>query len=102
MLCVPGYFDRLVGAELVLMASVVSGCWPLELKQLQVRRPGAFSNVLLILLAPIAGLKWAWQCVQELVAGDLAGRPKHLDRGPTYPMEVEVDGKNGAHWYLQS
>lgn len=33
-----------------------------------------------------------------ILCSDIAGRPKHLNRAPIHPVEVERDVNNGAHW----
>lgn len=93
--CVPGYFGRPVEAELCLWRL---WCWGAGLWSWSSSRWGGQVHLVMPCLCCLLPLSGPEKC---LVVCPGNCRPEHLDRAPTYPMEVEENGKNGAHWYLQ-
>lgn len=75
--------------------------WPTQSEQCWVMRPGTCSDASLILPVPFVwGQNRLWVMCPGICHNDLAGMPEHLDRVPTYPMEVEEVVNNGVHWLL--
>lgn len=74
-------FWQACGSWAVLMESMMSGCWPLELEQLQVGRPGAFSNALFMLLAPIIRAWKVLGSVSRKLSARAPGWGPHLPYG---------------------